>query len=126
MEAYVIAVIKNDSGVVKGYRILDIESNSCKDVTKDQLVSILKMNKDFKLENVKLSGGKLQGIYASITELPIIGCDNKMRLCISEQVASRCIVLKIIILYETKLKKINERSAYVCIFFPENRCFYMN
>lgn len=101
MEAYVIAVIKNDSGVVKGYRILDIESNSCKDVTKDQLVSILKMNKDFKLENVKLSGGKLQGIYASITELPIIGCDNKMRLCISEQVASRCIVLKIIINEDT-------------------------
>lgn len=97
MEAYVIAVIKNESGIVKGYRLLDIESNSCKDVTKDQLISTLKLNKDFKLENVKLSGGKLQGIYASINDFPIIGCDNNMRLIITEQLKSKCTVLKILI-----------------------------
>lgn len=77
MEVYVIANIRNSKNVIKGYRLVDITPGNItiKDVTKDQLLYVLKRKK-LKLENAKHNGNKIMGIYSPLDNFNNIICDD--------------------------------------------------
>lgn len=76
MEVYVIANIKNSRNVSKGYRLIDIDKCiSIKDVTKEQLLYVLKRKK-LKVENAKHNGNKIMGIYSPLEDLDTLVCDD--------------------------------------------------
>lgn len=78
MEVYIIANIKNNTNVAKGYRLINIDEKlgvEIKDVTKYQLLYVLK-NKTLKLENAKRNGQKIMGIYSSLDSLGNLMCGS--------------------------------------------------
>lgn len=80
MEVYVVANIKTNTNLSRGYRLVDIEGKSgveIKDVTKQQLVHVLK-NKILKVENAKRNGQTVMGIYSSLDKFGTLICGSNI------------------------------------------------
>ena len=73
----VIATIRNEKMKIIKYRLLDIEDNNrTLDVTKEQIVSVLRSRKA-NIENIELvNGNTIRGKYYSIDELPKVCGDR--------------------------------------------------
>ena len=80
MKTYVIAVKMNRT-TPEILRLLDIESNQTLDVSINQLINVIR-TKNFKIENISLTGNTLKGSNGALSRYPIIGKPGNQPLTI--------------------------------------------